>query len=73
MASSLRGQFESEGFAVARGLYSSDEVEFYRHHFMEMRKTEQPHDDTPPDLTAEDPLRRVTPVSCIPIVTTRLR
>lgn len=58
MASSLRGQFESEGFAVARGLYSSDEVEFYRNHFMEMRKTEQPNDDTPPDLTAEDPLRR---------------
>lgn len=58
MASALRGQFAAEGFAVAQGLFSPEEVAFFCNHYMEMRKTEQPHDDTRPDITAADPLRR---------------
>jgi hypothetical protein len=33
-----RDRFEANGYAVARGLFTRDEVDFYIDHFMQMRE-----------------------------------
>jgi phytanoyl-CoA hydroxylase len=54
-----RGFFERNGYVVARGLFSQEEVERYRDHFMTLRK----HGSYPGDMAgvnaqSNDPLKR---------------
>jgi ectoine hydroxylase-related dioxygenase (phytanoyl-CoA dioxygenase family) len=52
----LKADFERDGYAVARGLFSPEEVEEIKNHFEELRRQENPlfHDDGIKDPT--DPL-----------------
>ncbi len=55
----LRRSFAQEGYAVAPGLFSQEEVAFYRQHFMAMREAgAHPGDAPEPDPTSDDPLKR---------------
>lgn len=52
-------QFELEGYTVARGLFSPDEVARYRDHYMELRgKGTYPGDTAGVDIGSSDPLKR---------------
>ncbi len=59
-ASRLRAEFRETGYAVAPGLFSPEEVERYKAHYMAMRATGPfPGDDAGVDLgNAADPLKR---------------
>lgn len=55
----LATQFQTEGYTVARGLFSTDETERYVEHYMKMRaEGDKPGDFAGLDLTSEDPLKR---------------
>lgn len=54
----LQQFYQSNGYAVARGLFSPDEVAQMRDHFMEMRKSPRPRDDTGVDIGGDDPIKR---------------
>jgi len=52
-------RFQQTGYVVARGLFSQEEVESYREHFMQMRAAgTYPGDFAGVDLTSSDPLKR---------------
>ena len=52
-------QFETEGYVVVPGLFSSAEAAFYREHFMALREQGQhPGDFSGIDLSSGDPLTR---------------
>ncbi|HRJ41936.1 MAG: phytanoyl-CoA dioxygenase family protein [Caldilineaceae bacterium] len=52
-------QFQEAGYVVARGLFSAEEVQSYREHFMQMRAAgTYPGDFAGVDLTSSDPLKR---------------
>jgi len=50
--------FREEGWALAERVYTPEEVEALRSHFMDLRKEPRPLDDAPPDPIHPDPLRR---------------
>ncbi len=51
--------FERDGFVVARGLFSGEEVARYRDHFMDLRAANTyPGDFAGVDLNSGDPLKR---------------
>ncbi|MBO0830977.1 MAG: phytanoyl-CoA dioxygenase family protein, partial [Actinobacteria bacterium] len=59
MSDAFSDAFDLDGFAVARGLFSSDEAGQYREHFMALRSAgPRPHDMAGVDAEAQDPLRR---------------
>ncbi len=51
-------QFDNTGYVVVKGLFSPEEVEQYREHFMSLRKHERPGDFSGVDLNSTDPLKR---------------
>jgi ectoine hydroxylase-related dioxygenase (phytanoyl-CoA dioxygenase family) len=52
-------QFEQNGFVVARGLFSAEEVARYREHYMHLRAAgSYPGDSAGVDVTSNDPLKR---------------
>lgn len=52
-------QFEQDGYVVARGLFSPDEVAAYRAHYMALRAAgTYPGDHAGVDLSSDDPLKR---------------
>ena len=52
-------QFEQNGYTVARGLFSPQEVASYRDHFMTLRAAgSYPGDTAGVDVTSNDPLKR---------------
>jgi phytanoyl-CoA hydroxylase len=52
-------QFQDDGYVVVRGLFSADEVDRYRDHFMTLRKHgSYPGDFPGTDLKSNDPLKR---------------
>ncbi|MCU0315697.1 MAG: phytanoyl-CoA dioxygenase family protein [Fimbriimonadaceae bacterium] len=50
--------FEQNGFTLVPQLFSEDEVEALRDHFMDLRQESRPLDDRPPEPNHQDPLRR---------------
>ena len=55
-------RFQQTGYVVARGLFSQEEVESYREHFMQMRAAgTYPGDFAGVDLTSSDPLKTLSP------------
>ena len=51
--------YDENGYAVVRGLFSADEVDFYREHYMQLRKHgKQPGDYPELDLSNTDPLKQ---------------
>jgi hypothetical protein len=50
--------YQSNGYAVARGLFSPEETAHLREHFMELRKKPSPWDDTGVDIGSDDPIKR---------------
>jgi len=59
ISQSLIDQFQQNGYAVARGLFSAEEAAFYRDHFTRMREQgEHPGDYSGVDLTSSDPLKK---------------
>lgn len=57
-AVSLAEQFEREGYAVARGVFSAEEVEALLAHLMAMREEPCRGDDPPLDRESSEPLQR---------------
>ena len=57
---SLRGEFATEGYALARGLFSPDEVEAFKAHYMAMRaEGAKPGDEPGVDIGIQnDPLKK---------------
>lgn len=54
-----RQQFEQDGYVVVRGLFSAEEAEAYKQHFMDLRAAgTYPGDMAGVDLTSNDPLKR---------------
>jgi ectoine hydroxylase-related dioxygenase (phytanoyl-CoA dioxygenase family) len=54
-----RQQFERDGYVVVRGLFSAEEAEAYKQHFMDLRAAgTYPGDMAGVDLTSDDPLKR---------------
>ena len=53
-----RREFEADGFYVARGIFSSEEVENFRAHYEELRLCGSFSDADVADPTSDDPLRR---------------
>ncbi len=51
-------EFKSQGFTVARSLFTISETDVLREHFMELRKTPRQDDYPPVDNDNPDPLRR---------------
>ncbi|MBX2998382.1 MAG: phytanoyl-CoA dioxygenase family protein [Caldilineaceae bacterium] len=52
-------QFQQQGYTVARGLFSADEVARYRDHYMDLRaKGSYPGDTAGVDIGSSDPLKR---------------
>lgn len=52
-------EFEQDGYTVARGLFSPEEVAFYRDHYMKLRAAgSYPGDTVGVDATSNDPLKR---------------
>ncbi len=52
-------QFENHGYTLAKGLFSQEEVEQYRQHYMTMRAAgTYPGDNAGVDVTSNDPLKR---------------
>jgi len=52
-------QFQREGYVIARGLFSRDEVNFYIDHYMRLREAgSYPGDFAGVDPTSNDPLKR---------------
>src|SRR3954451_5512744 len=52
-------EYEENGFVVVKGLFSSEEVERYREHFMTLRKHgTYPGDTAGVDVKSNDPLKR---------------
>lgn len=52
-------QYQRDGYIVARGLFSKEETEHYRDHYMELRsKGTYPGDFAGIDIGASDPLKR---------------
>lgn len=59
VSDSQLNQYQQDGYLVVEGLFSEDEVAFYRDHYMRMRDSgTYPGDDAGVDSTSEDPLRR---------------
>lgn len=59
----LTQQFQENGCVLVRGLFSPEEVEFYKRHYMEMRKTQHPGDfagvkSSNEDINRADPLQQ---------------
>ena len=55
----LRSQYLDQGYGLARALFTSDEVEVLRNHYMDLRaKGSYPGDLAGSDLTSNDPLKR---------------
>lgn len=51
--------YDKNGYMIARGMFSADEVAFYKQHFMQMREAgEHPGDFGGIDMTSNDPLKR---------------
>lgn len=50
--------FNENGYVVVKGLFSPEEVERYREHFMNLRKHERPGDFGGVDLNSSDPLKK---------------
>lgn len=51
--------YSANGFALIRGLFTSDEAEYYSRHFMQMRESgPKPGDYPEADPSSEDPLKR---------------
>jgi ectoine hydroxylase-related dioxygenase (phytanoyl-CoA dioxygenase family) len=55
---SLGEQFQDQGWAVAKGLFSPEEAAAIRGHVMELRQSARPGDDVPLDPDSADPLSR---------------
>lgn len=54
-----KAYYETHGFLIARGLFSADEIAFYKQHYMHMREQgEHPGDFGGIDPTSNDPLKR---------------
>lgn len=52
-------RFDSEGYVVLKGLFSAEEVAFYRDHYMQMRAAGSYEGDSAGvDTTSNDPLKR---------------
>ena len=52
-------QFKHSGYTLAKGLFSPEEIEHYRQHFMTMRAAgSYPGDTAGVDVTSNDPLKR---------------
>jgi phytanoyl-CoA hydroxylase len=59
LSADQREQYERDGYYVARGLFSKDEVDFFIRHYMDLRAAgKYPGDFDGVDLTSEDPLKR---------------
>jgi phytanoyl-CoA hydroxylase len=55
----LIDQFQQDGYAVARGLFSVEEAQVYRDHFTRLREEgEHPGDFSGVDLKSSDPLKK---------------
>lgn len=51
-------QYQDQGFVNVHGLYSADEVEHYKQHFMDLRHADTYHGDSSgTDIGSEDPLK----------------
>lgn len=55
---SARTDFSTNGFFLAKGLFTPEECDMYAAHFMELRQEERPGDFAGVDLSSEDPLKR---------------
>lgn len=51
-----REQWEKDGYLIARGVFSADEIEKFRNHFMEWNASERKEDFDRIDSTGQDPL-----------------
>jgi phytanoyl-CoA hydroxylase len=52
-------KYQEQGFLVVSGLFSKDEVEFYKQHYMEMRAAgSYPGDSAGVDNASDDPLKK---------------
>ena len=52
-------EFEQNGYTLARGLFSPEEVAHYREHYMALRAAgNYPGDTAGVDVTSSDPLKR---------------
>ena len=52
-------QYQKQGYVIARGLFSPDEVETYKQHFMELRAAgSHPGDSAGTDIGSNDPLKK---------------
>lgn len=55
----IRSFYDQNGYVVVPGLFSADEVAFYRDHYMAMRaRGSYPGDMAGVDLTSDDPLKK---------------
>jgi phytanoyl-CoA hydroxylase len=55
----LTQQFHENGYTVVPGLFSPEEVEFYKQHYMDMRANgSYPGDFDGVDMTSDDPLKK---------------
>jgi hypothetical protein len=52
-------EFDAQGYLLARGMFTADEVAFYRDYYMRMRESgTYPGDDAGVNASADDPLKR---------------
>lgn len=50
--------YDTNGYVLVPSLFSPDEVEFYKQHFMNLRSEERPGDFSGVDLQSSDPLKK---------------
>ena len=50
--------YQDNGYVVVKGLFSPEEVAGYREHYMALRQSPQPGDDTGIDIGGDDPIKR---------------
>lgn len=59
LSATQQEQYAQEGYAIARGLFSAEEVEQLREHYMRLREAgAYPGDSAGVDVTSADPLKR---------------
>ena len=51
--------YESNGYVLVEGLFSKDEVAFYKNHYMHLRETNHEGDFSGVDSMRHDPLKNI--------------
>jgi phytanoyl-CoA hydroxylase len=64
--SALIQHFQDEGYTLVRGLFSDEEVDFYRRHFMTLRKKGKYQDDFSGVKSSDEEINRADPLQKYP-------